>query len=501
MSSINLKTIKITFLFLILAEALSFLAWKISVLNLICLALILLITLILSLKKLEYGLYILLAELFVGSFGYLFSYQGISLREGLFVVVMGVWFFYFILSVAKNLSKTRKISLRETLCRFAPQGKIYYIFAVVILWGFVWGIIRGNSFGNVFFDFNNWLYWLLILPVFSVINKQEKKTRDPSAHPSTSSGFARDRIVNILLASVILISLKTLILFYLFSHNYAEIMGTLYRWVRDTRIGEITLINGNFYRIFIQSQIYSVFAFLLLLTTKNLQLTSDKGKVKKVISYLLPVICLITIILSFSRSYWVGLGVALIIYFILILQITNYKLRITLLNFFKKFAKVLIIIIISLAIVSLVVILPPKTEGQDLLALFKSRATQAEAASSSRLAQLKPLSLAIIKHPIIGSGFGTQVTYLSDDPRVQGKITTYAFEWGYLDMILKFGLAGVIIYLILIFKIGKKLFTKKEIGLLLALISLLIINIFSPYLNHPLGIGLLLILLIYSETL
>ena len=59
-------------------------------------------------------------------------------------------------------------------------------------------------------------------------------------------------------------------------------------------------------------------------------------------------------------------------------------------------------------------------------------------------------------------------------------------------MILKFGLLGTLIYLILVFKILKKLF-KVNLGFALALIILLIVNIFSPYLNHPLGIGFVIL--------
>ena len=88
---------------------------------------------------------------------------------------------------------------------------------------------------------------------------------------------------------------------------------------------------------------------------------------------------------------------------------------------------------------------------------------------------------------------------MSDDPRIvpttangSGEFTTYAFEWGYLDMILKFGILGTLIYLILIFKVLKKLFVI-NLGFALGLIALLVINIFSPYLNHPLGIGFVIL--------
>jgi O-antigen ligase len=119
------------------------------------------------------------------------------------------------------------------------------------------------------------------------------------------------------------------------------------------------------------------------------------------------------------------------------------------------------------------------------------------------MAELSPLGAQIKKAPVFGSGFGTTLTFKSEDPRVTtvnptGMYTTSAFEWGYLDITMKIGIVGLGIYLYLIWKIGTGLWKKRadnyNLGLLLGLIALLVINIFSPYLNHPLGIGYLMIL-------
>ena len=122
-----------------------------------------------------------------------------------------------------------------------------------------------------------------------------------------------------------------------------------------------------------------------------------------------------------------------------------------------------------------------------------------------------PLLNKIKLHPILGSGWGTLVTYESFDPRIvtaknpKGEYTTFAFELGYLDLLLKFGLAGVLSFLYLIcqllIKIKKTAInTANEfdkyflLGLLLGLVALTITHAFSPYLNHPLGIGYIIVL-------
>ncbi|MCH8049627.1 hypothetical protein IH979_02855 [Patescibacteria group bacterium] len=118
----------------------------------------------------------------------------------------------------------------------------------------------------------------------------------------------------------------------------------------------------------------------------------------------------------------------------------------------------------------------------------------------------------IQRSPIIGSGFGTEVTFISDDPRVRainpsGEWTTYRFEWGYQDIWLKTGVLGLIAfgwYAILIFI--AVIFTMKRhgnawlsAGLGAGVLALFIINIFTPFLNHPIGIISMLFVLPFLD--
>src|SRR5690606_16189841 len=58
---------------------------------------------------------------------------------------------------------------------------------------------------------------------------------------------------------------KVLVLMYMFSHKLWWALPETYRWVRDTRIGELTQMTDTVFRIFLQSQIYTVIAFFLAL--------------------------------------------------------------------------------------------------------------------------------------------------------------------------------------------------------------------------------------------
>ncbi|MFA7050181.1 MAG: hypothetical protein WC164_03705, partial [Patescibacteria group bacterium] len=129
----------------------------------------------------------------------------------------------------------------------------------------------------------------------------------------------------------------------------------------------------------------------------------------------------------------------------------------------------------------------------------------------SRWALLDAMKVEIQSNFILGKGFGARIEYISSDPRVlqsspDGKYSTYAFEWGWLDILLKMGVLGFAIYswLILLF-LKKNLITFYSSSdylyliIISSLLSLSAINFFTPYLNHPLGISLLILLILFFD--
>lgn len=452
---------------IILIELFSFLTFYVPAFNNAAALIIALVALALSLYRLDYGVLLLLVELFIGSKGYLFylEFQGlqISIRIILWLIVLTVWLVSFI----SRWLKEKKFPWSKA-DKF-PIGKAFMILAAFVIFGLVNGLLRGNGFSNLFFDFNGWLYFLLILPFYEVF----------IASPDRVDSWGRLR--RILVLSVLWLSVKTLVLFYFFTHNTPAILPDIYRWIRLSGVGEITPASGGFFRIFFQSHI-----FLLLISPWLLLEIKEKKGWK---SWILPVLCWAGIIVSMSRSFWLALLVSLGLMLLFIWRKEGIKKAVI------SALKYLVLLALSLSLVLIVAKFPwPPTSGSFNLSLFADRANlaQNESAISSRWALLSALEKKLTEDPILGSGFGSVVTYQSSDPRIiettaDKMYTTYAFEWGWLDVWLKLGIFGLLAYLYLLFLIIKKSWPA-NIALVASLIALITTNMFTPYANHPLGI-------------
>jgi hypothetical protein len=215
------------------------------------------------------------------------------------------------------------------------------------------------------------------------------------------------------------------------------------------------------------------------------------------------------LILNFSRSFWVGGIVALGFLFLFLWKKYSFK------KMFSAGIYTLLTLIIGFLLVLVVVRFPwPNSSANFGLNSLSERASLnvPESAISSRWALLEVMKQDLGSNFLIGRGFGARLEYKSSDPRVleqsaDGIYSTYAFEWGWFDIWLKLGLLGVLFYLYLLFLILKNLFISLKgddlilnLGLFLGLLSLIAINFFTPYLNHPLGIGFVLLSILFISA-
>lgn len=441
-----------------------------------------------SVYRLEYGMLIIISELIIGSMGRLFYVDifsfSLSLRTAFFLIL----FIIFVGKFLKQFYRDGKDSRYLQNIKSFPPFKFFALLGFFIALGFLNAFLKGQSFGAIFSDSNAYLFFLLILPFVAAFDFGNKKLM----------GYLKIT----LLSSILWLSLKTLLLLGVFTHNL-YFAPEVYTWLRRTLTGEMTPTKSGWPRIFIQSQIFSGAAFFLFFWLGRLKGISSKFFSREnIVLLLMAALCFSSVIISFSRSFWLAFVLALGASFIFLWILLGFK------RMLNSALWALSAIVLSFVIIYAVVAFPYfNFHGGNLDEGLMERVSggTGEAALASRWSLLPELWKEIKKYPFSGQGFGASVTYISSDPRVlqnnpSGEYTTSAFEWGYLDIWLKIGLGGLITYLFLLIKIMldglKKGFSRRQglyFGLSVAILFLAVTNAFTPYLNHPLGIGLLLL--------
>lgn len=475
---------------LILVEALSYSSYAIPPIGWVALGVSALATLILSLRNITWGLFIVIAEWIIGSQGYIFSMTidntAISLRIVLWIIVMAVWFAKELVGLIQKKDSFKKY---QTL----PYAKQLGVLTLVLALGAIVALMNDNDFSTFFIEGKRWIYILILLPLLTSF--------------TTKDDFKKLSVV--VAAAVAVLCLKAFILIYIFSHIFIPLVYDVYGWMRFNLLGEITRLPSGFSRVFMQSQIFllpivfAAFGYLLRRLYKENKV-AEWGKM----SYAgLAAVCFAIIVSSLSRSFWLGLAVGVAITLALYIRIHKPTFK-------KSLQTVGIGIIVSLisALLLFVVIkfpYPPSTAQFDS-SLLTDRTNPQEAGAASRWSLLPVMWKTIGASPWWGHGFGKTITYYTSDPRVtsttvDGRYTTYAFEWGWLDIWLKLGLLGVLAYLWLLISIlrdGYQICKEKALlgnTIIFSIVAIAVVHFFTPYLNHPLGFGYLGLVMILAK--
>lgn len=422
---------------------------------------------VVAIRRPDIGLAALLAELAIGSKGALLKIPegwevdgGTSLRIVLVVSFVVGWV----------VNMLRAGSWKDAKALVRGRGS-WIALAGLCMWASIRGVLEKNP--NVLSDANAWGYLILLPAVLDVAR------RDGSRLIATG----RDA----LLAALVWLPMKTLALLYVWSHGIKTLSQPLYLWVRRTGVGEVTLVTANLFRVFIQSQVYALAGFFGTLAVPD-------GPLRKRLHHAVLTGCAVSLLIGLSRSLWIGLSLGG-----LALLAMSWRAR----SIPSIFARGAAAGVAAGALVFIVVAFPvPRVEVGSLKTLFGSRASTGDAAAESRWNLLPVLVGKIKEAPILGSGFGATVTYRSKDPRIlaqnpDGLYTTYAFEWGWLEHWIKFGIFGIPVMSWLLVSLGRRLLKTEHADWLkracvATIVGLGALHVFTPYLNHPLGFGILL---------
>jgi len=258
----------------------------------------------------------------------------------------------------------------------------------------------------------------------------------------------------------------------------------------------------GFYRVFFQSHIYVI---LMLCLALGLLWFAWKRNQTSIFIALSAALCVL--ILGLSRSFWVGIAVMVFLMMFFLIQFIKIDYK----EFLIKSGFAVLAFITSLLFIYSLAAFPYPAGNMDMSRfgdLFSQRFSDTEEVSlRSRWELLPAMWNRISEDAIFGTGFGTEVTYQSFDPRVhndesEGIFTTYSFEWGYLDIWLKTGIWGLIGFMWLgVLMLRDSLLSVRSnkgwlyFGFALAIVALYMIHFFTPFLNHPLGIGMLLFMI------
>lgn len=438
-------------------------------------------TLFLGLWRFDRAVFILLAELFAGSQGRLLSVDifgfSFSLRMALFAVVAVLW-----------LAHRRWKDLRSF--QSSPVFWWMIVLMLVLSLGVLIGYLSPANRTNLFSDANAFVFILSGFFFFSILRSPDDL----------------QRVLSCLAASIVFSTLVALTLLAFFSHGY-DVVSEIYRWVRDTRMFEITSLGSNYFRLFSQAHIFSVLAFFLFLP---MWAFGEKPRGEKRFLLFILFCASVTLFLGFSRSFWLAILATVVFALPWILRTVRPSKR-----RLGAIAGTLVILLLAdsllLTFVANYPLLYGRTGEKTTIQLLGERTTDiSEPAASSRYALFKPLLRAGLKNPIFGSGFGSTVTYTTADPRIVaqtgGSYTTFAFEWGYLDLFLKLGVLGLFVIFglfISLLRESRALLSRVKnlpsnraitVGFVLGLVALFVTHALSPYLNHPTGLGFLMLM-------
>ncbi|MEK7496515.1 MAG: O-antigen ligase family protein [Patescibacteria group bacterium] len=475
----NNNLILTTILVIFLTEILSYLGWRSPLLGSIAAILLTIVWLIIAARNLSMAMVWLTLELILGGFGYWLSFEvgNLVLSMRMLLFGAGVSLLIYKLVVNKQLEFFKyKIKWWYGACG------LVFILSVVV------GSFNGNESANIILDGQRYLYWLL-LPLWFEINLSDFKKYATVIFP----------------VGLIWLFLKTSAGLYIFGHFNFEQVKWFYTFWRDIRFAEITHISDGMFRIFSQSHIYAGI-FGLGLWVYNLFSASALNWRAQFSWYLISALGIFTAVMSFSRSFWLAIAVSLLLINIVLLFKKYLSFNIVI----KQCGIMLLIVLAGFGYMLTTTRLnwPIESLSSTETSSLSSRLTSGDAATNSRMQLWGPLTKAISGNILIGQGFGATVTYFTSDPRRvaqtaggSGEYTTYAFEWGYLELWLKFGLVGLVVYLGFIIRSLLPIWHEAKkgravlIGLSAGILVLLITNITTPYLNHALGIGALMLVI------
>lgn len=420
-------------------------------------------------------------ELFVGGGGRLIAFGPLSIREVLFIGLLLIYVF--------RIVKEKAIFNKEinTFFRFNPVTIGVYFLTGWFVVSSLLGVLYHHPKGLIATFFLRAIFIVVYFPLAYYISKER---------------FSVGRIITLLKYSAFAVALFTIIVDLLGKTVFSNNFVVFYNFMNTITHYDLFFRPSN--AVFYKSQF-----FVLIALTISLNDVLNKKFSK--IDILNLIFCSVSLIWSETRGFLLAFLMCALMIVILDAKVLSdpikglankFKALVQSKQFVKKF---IILIVIMIAV--------PTLYNYMTLSRFKTgTATSVQNATTDDTAvndisvntRIKFIvaSKDILEHPsnlIVGGGYG-----LSIGGRVNG------IEMSFLEILDEQGLIGLAAWFFLFlivylnyyaaYKKGYKL-TTRDISLLAAFMGILLLTNINPFINNPIGMSFLLILLVDSQNL
>lgn len=394
--------------------------------------------------KLSLFAVIIIAELVLGGSGRLVTFGSfLSLRYILFISAI----LYFVFTCIINKFEIQKNMFYVDVLAF------FTMFSIAI----VLGIVHEYGMGNIIKSAQGYLYLLMYFPMSKLINTKEKSKQ----------------AFRLFINCAVVLALITLAIFVVFYLNPA-VQETLSPLLTKFDYGYIAL-RGGLPAVFLKTSPLIAVAFMLLLLY-FINLKSERTPIQ--LAKLM--ILFVGLLATMSMGIWVAtfVGVFLTILF------SKGK--------YKVIGLVTIVIIAGIAYYLL---------SGYIATSLSNRLSTNDSSYIIKLDQAYQLIRNWGNRLFFGNGFGIEITFLTE----LGSRTMINFELFWLQLLVNMGLIGFAVYIKMFiksafysFKISKVISFEESLHLksiIVGLIVLAIISSVNPFLNNPIGIGYLVIVM------
>lgn len=395
-------------------------------------------------NKLSFLAIIIVIELVLGGSGRLITFGSFfSIRYILFFITL----LYFILNCIFNNYRIKKNMFYFDIIMF------FYVFTFAI----ANGIISGYEIVDVIKSSQGYLYLLIYFPISLLIdNKQKSK-----------------QIFRIIINCAIVLSLVSITIFVIYYFDSTKY--SVFTPILDKLDYGYIAYRGGLPAVFLKTSPFIAISFVLLLVHYiNLKIE------RNLVNTLKLSILLFGIIVTMSMGIWIGTSVGILLT-ILLAKGKN-----------KVFGLAIIILLMGFAYY---------LSSDYISASITNRLSSNDSSFIIKLDQFFMLVKNWVNRLIFGNGFGIEITFLTE----LGKRTMINFELFWLQLLVNMGLIGFIIYLKIFIKSIYYSFKKNNAisfkdtlhikSLIIGLVVLVIISSVNPFLNNPIGIGYLVIVM------